>query len=489
MIFPIDESAVHSMHIDFSRFPRAIVLFILVLAKTGAQQLAPPPEKTDVSKPLTLTQVVEIARARYPSIQAAQAQQHAAQAAIGLARTAYLPHADVLWQTNRATANNIYGLLLPQNVIPSISGPVIPSDNTRSAWSSGVGALVNWQPFDFGARAAQVDAAQRGSEAANHAAAVAALEVTSSTASAFFDLAAALQFVSVAEANMKRYEAFGKAVHVLVDNQLRPGTDASQADAQLAAARNQLIQAQTQQAVKAAALAEFLQIPSEQISIDTASILGPVPAADLDPFPSASHPAVLEENALSLQELAQKRALDRSYFPSVNTLGAVSGRGAGTSLDGHFPGGTAGLAPDTLNWALGVQMNFSAFDVFSLREQKKIQSAKIEAEHARRDLALSHVSAAAEQARATLSGARKIAANTPTELAAARASEQQQQARYRSGLATVVEVTAAEGLLAQAEADDAIARLSVWRAELALADAQGDLQPFLQLLEAQGKGR
>ena len=134
-------------------------------------------------------------------------------------------------------------------------------------------------------------------------------------------------------------------------------------------------------------------------------------------------------------------------------------------------------------------MNFSAFDVFSLREQKKIQNAKIEAEHARRDLALSHVSAAAEQARATLSGARKIAANTPTELAAARASEQQQQARYRSGLATVVEVTAAEGVLAQAEADDAIARLSVWRAELAVAFAQGDLQSFLQLLEAQGKGR
>jgi outer membrane protein len=94
-----------------------------------------------------------------------------------------------------------------------------------------------------------------------------------------------------------------------------------------------------------------------------------------------------------------------------------------------------------------------------------------------------------EQARATLSGARQMAANTPAELAAAQTSEQQQQARYRSGLATVVDVAAAEGVLAQAEADDAIARLSVWRADLAIAAAQGDLLPFLQLLQGQSKGK
>jgi outer membrane protein TolC len=72
---------------------------------------------------------------------------------------------------------------------------------------------------------------------------------------------------------------------------------------------------------------------------------------------------------------------------------------------------------------------------------------------------------------------------------AARASEQQQQARYRSGLATVVDVAAAESVLAQAEGDDAIVRLAVWRAELGVAAAQGDLQPFLEMLQHQAKGK
>jgi outer membrane protein TolC len=112
----------------------------------------------------------------------------------------------------------------------------------------------------------------------------------------------------------------------------------------------------------------------------------------------------------------------------------------------------------------------------------------VQAEHARYDQSVSDVTAALERAQATLAGARQLAANTPIELAAAQASEQQQQVRYRSELATVVDVEAAEGVLAQAEADDAIARLGVWRAELGVAAAQGDLQPFLQLLQRQGKG-
>jgi outer membrane protein len=377
-------------------------------------------------------------------------------------------------------------LLLPQSVIPNISGPVIASDVSRSAWSSGGGALLSWQPFDFGVRAAKVKAAQQGSEAAKQTAALTDLEVGAGAGSAFFDLAAAHQLVVVAEANVQRIETFSRAVHVLVDNTLRPGADASQADAQLALARNQLIQAQTQEAIRRSALSKYLRSASNQApEIDASQFLATLPPSDPDVVKANSHPAVLQEEAVVREQEAQKRALDRSYVPTFSALGAVSGRGAGTDLSGRFPGGTAGLAPDTFNWAAGVQVTFSAFDYFGVHEQKKVQQANVQAEQARYSQAIDDISVAAEQARATLAGARQVAANTPIELKAARTSEQQQQARYRSGLATVVDVAAAEGVLAQAEGDDAIARLSVWRAELGVAAAQGDLGPFLQMIKSQ----
>ena len=440
------------------------------------------------ARTLNLTQVIGAARASYPAIQAAQSQQRAAQGAVGVAKTAYLPRTDLLWQTNRATANNIYGLLLPQGVISTISGPVINSDVSRSAWSSGGGALLSWQPFDFGVRGARVKAAREGGEAAKQAATLTELQVAANAGSAFFDLTAAQQLVTVAEANVKRNETFDKVVHVLTENSLRPGADASQADAQLALARNELIQAQTQVAIHRSAVARYLQVSGGQIAIDSSQILGPIPANDPETIPATTHPAVLQEGSLIRQQEAQKRVLDRSYVPYFSTLGAVSGRGAGTDLSGNFPGGTAGLAPNTFNWAAGVQVTFSAFDYFGLREQKRVQTANVQAEHARYSQALDDTSIAIEQARATVAGARQMAANTPIELTSAQASEQQQQARYRSGLATVADVAAAEGVLAQAEADNVIAQLSVWRGELGIAAAQGDLQPFLKMLPQQPEG-
>ncbi|MGB8537774.1 MAG: TolC family protein [Acidobacteriaceae bacterium] len=444
---------------------------------------------SDGPAPLTLEQTLATANANYPAIKVSQAQQRAAQGAIAVAKTAYLPRTDILWQTNRATANNILGLLLPQATIPSVTGAVLPADPSRSAWNSAGGALLSWQPFDFGARGARVEVARQGSEASKQAAAITQLQVSANAGSAFFDLAAAEKLATVAKANLQRYEAFDKAVHVLVDNTLRPGADAFQADAQLALARNQLIQIETQVEVKRTALAEFLQTKPTQAEINAAVLLASLPDMDLAGTAAPNHPFVREENALSLQQEAQRRFLDRSYAPVFSTSGVVFGRGAGTSSAGSFPGGTAGLAPDTLNWAAGVQVSFAAFDYFNLRDQRRVQEANVQAEHARLDQAVNDVSTALQQAQATLAGARKLAANTPVELTAAKASEQQQQARYRSSLSTVVDVAAAEGVLAQAEADDAIARLGVWRAELGVATAQGDLQPFLQLLQSQAKGK
>lgn len=444
-----------------------------------AQSTSPP----NTSAPITLTDAIHLADANYPAIRAAQQQELAAKRNIGVAKTGYLPRADILWQTNRATANNIYGLLLPQGIIPTISGPVVSSDVTRSAWSSAGGALLSWQPFDFGVRRSQVNIAREGADAAKYASALTQLDAKAAAGAAFFDVAAAQQQVAVAQANVARIEVFDRAVRVLADNALRPGVDVSQADAQLAIARTQLIQAQTQEQIRLATLSAYLQLPAgQQLAIDASVLQTAPPAVDPEPNAIKDHPAALQQAARVGQEREQLHLLSRSYVPVFSTMGAVSGRGAGTSLDGNFPGGTAGLAPDTFNWAAGVQATFSAFDFFLNRDQQRVQQANLGAEASHYDQIVDDLSVAVQQARATLAGARAVARNTPIELRAARTSEEQQQVRYRSGLATVVDVAVAEGVLAQAEGDAAIARLSVWRGLLGVAAAQGNLTPFLQSL-------
>jgi outer membrane protein TolC len=63
--------------------------------------------------------------------------------------------------------------------------------------------------------------------------------------------------------------------------------------------------------------------------------------------------------------------------------------------------------------------------------------------------------------------------------AAARAALQQATARYEAGLGIIDQVADAQRLLTQAETDDALARLGVWRGLLSVAAAAGDIQPFV----------
>ena len=86
-------------------------LFMLALAAHAGPAAAQ-------QAPLTLEQAVNQALDKYPAVRASIEQVSAAAAGINLARTVYLPRADFVGQMNRATRNNVFGLLLPQPVIP-----------------------------------------------------------------------------------------------------------------------------------------------------------------------------------------------------------------------------------------------------------------------------------------------------------------------------------------------------------------------------------
>src|SRR5438034_2595236 len=99
-----------------------ITLFVLIalfiaIPNAVAQQGAPPG--------MTIAEAVEAAVRIYPSITVSQEQINVAASGFDLARTAYLPRLDSTAQVNRATRNNVVGLLLPQGSIPSISEPVL----------------------------------------------------------------------------------------------------------------------------------------------------------------------------------------------------------------------------------------------------------------------------------------------------------------------------------------------------------------------------
>jgi outer membrane protein len=462
----------------------AWVGIVLIFEPVGlAQNPVKPPEG-----PLTLDQAVDFGLANYPAVRASMERALASKEGVTLSRTTYLPRTDLLWQSNRATRNNIFGLLFPQPVVPPISGPVLSSTTDRGVWGSAAGILLSWEPFDFGYRGANVDLARAAEGRANAELALTKLDIAGVVGDAFLRLAAAQQQVKAAEADVDRRQVLATSIHALVKEELRPGADASRADAELAAAKIQLIRAQEFKRESEATFAELLGVSDSKVAINADSLLATPPTSYASQSTLTDHPAAQVANSNVFETKAREKVLSKSYYPRFNLQGSFSGRGSGANPDGTFASGTDGLNLMRHNWAVGLTASFSVLDFPSLHFKKQIEQSNERAQRAEYDKTLQTLTAQSERAKAAYDSAVLISQNTPVELEAARLGETQANTRYQAALAPILEVAEAERLLLQAEIEDNLARLTVWRAMLGEALAQGDLRPFLELARKRASG-
>jgi outer membrane protein TolC len=313
------------------------------------------------------------------------------------------------------------------------------------------------------------------------------LAVQNAVGGAFLAVVSAQQALAAADADVQRREVLARAAHTLADNQLRPGAEASRADAELAAARTRAIQARAAVTVGQTTLARMLGIPDGEVAVNTARLLDAVASASPAVVPVPQHPLVQSEQAAVDLARARETVLTKTDRPRLYLQSSIFARGSGAHPDGVFDGGADGLGLDRANWAAGVQVVFpNLFDFSILRSRRAAASALTRAESARYDEAVLTITTQQRAADAMLDAARAVALNTPIQLTAAQQSEAQARARYEAGLAGIVEVAEAQNLLAGAEYQDAAARVDVWRALLAKAVAQGNLTALVDLLRASG---
>jgi outer membrane protein len=447
---------------------------LMCLAASASLLLA---QQSTVS--LTISQAVDRASRGYPSVQAAEEQVNAAVAGIRLARTNYLPSVNAVSQVNRATRNNVFGLLFPTNLIPNMSGPVLGTDNGKSVWGSAVGVFVSWEPFDFGRRHAEVESAEATRNRSELSAKRTQFEVTTATAAAFITLLASEQTVHAAQAAVDRAKVLVRSVTALVNAQLRPGADASRADTELDAAETQLMQAEQAADIARIALAQYTGLDAKGIQAVPGRLLELPAEGEPASTTVDNNPAAKEQDAVVQESEARLKVLERTYRPTFNLqLGGFS-RGTGALPNGVTLGGWSGLGPNYFNAGAGFTINFPILSLPSIRAQEAEEAATGRSASATYRQILTELQAQLKAAQATLTQARRIAAETPKEVADARTGFDQANAQYRSGLTTILAVAEAQRLLAQGEIDDSLARLAVWRAVLQIATAQGDITNFL----------
>lgn len=467
--------------VRITRVPAIAIFFVLLASTLSLAQTSDPG-----SKALTLEDAVSYALEHYPAVRASLEEVRAAHAGVSLARAQYLPTLSGVYQDSRATQNQVPGIWVGTPITPTVEGPVGGSSG-QSYWGSQAAALFSWEPFDFGLRSSMMGQAKSAEMKSSADVARTRLEVATAVGNIYLMAVAAELSTKAAEANLNRWQVFNQSVHTLVDNQLRPGVDASRADAQLAMAKTQMYQAQQAEQSALANLAALMGMAGTEIRLDPGSFVS-LPSSDALPNSAPGENPVARQQMANVQQMqAEEKVLSKTDYPRLFLQGEGLARGSEIPANGSYIGNWNGLAPARGNWIAGITILFpNVFDFKGLGAQKQMAKAHENSQRALYDKTIQDLTGQAQAAMAVLKSAKLVAEQTPVELAAARQSESQSKARYEASLTTIVEVADAEGLLARAESDDAIARVNVWRSLFGVAAAQGDLQPFLDMLRTSG---
>ncbi len=470
----------------------AVCLMVLTGTCANAQLglkpaiVAPETGASVGSRLFNFSQALQTAIDNFPSITASAAREEALRGSISLAKTAYLPRLDVVMQENRGSTSEMNSIYVPVLHLPLVNSTDVRSKNFgRSIWSGTTGAVLNWELIDFGLRRARVRAAE-----AEHGVAVAGVQLTRfdvevATADAFFALLGAEQKVKAEKANVDRMQAFASQVHALVGAELRPGVDASRADAEVARAQDEFIGAEQSRDVGKAMLAERMGLAGAAVEVVQQPFVV-LPQLSVAPtLPSFEfHPLVIQNTAIINTVLAKEKAISREWFPHVAGLAAMQARGSGVNRGSALS--QAGFLPDVPNWMVGLTATFPVMDIFEIRIRHNIERANERAARARFAQTMQILTGQDAVAKAEIVGAQRRAQNAPFFLKSAQDTVKRAQIRYNVGLGTVVEVAEAERLLTDAQVIYDLASIAVWRAYLAAAVAHGDLTPFIKLTADSG---
>jgi outer membrane protein TolC len=451
--------------------PKVSVAVTLVLLGSAADAAAQPPAR----RTMTLDEVVAEALAHHPGVTAARADEDAAESRVDEARTSELPVIGVSAQINRSTGNTAPGAFFYAAGFPVVGGAPRGKSLDEGVWQTGVSLWASYDVLAFARQAARIDVSLAAHDEATAATAARRLDVAYRAADAFLVVLEARETVRASQASVERAQVLVTTTKTLTDQSLRPGADLARAEAEVAAAQTQVARAEQLLDVRRAQLAETMGDANAQVDPAPGALLGPVD--DLTPppaVPSPHHPDIEQSRAAVARASEAEHAVDVEYLPRVDLVAALWARGSG-----YYDSPAAGIVPDIPNWAAGAVVTWSLLDIPAVRARSHVATAGTSAAVARRDETSLAVSGELASTSAGLQGALRVAKQTGPTLAAARTSEQQASARFKTGLSPVLEEADAQRVLTQAEVDDAVARLEVRRALLALYRATGDLGPFL----------
>ncbi len=413
--------------------------------------------------PLTLPELVDIALCANPATAVAYAASRSAAANVGIARAADLP---TLSATVGPTLTRSDYLSSQQ--FTTLGGTSFSATSNATDLGSSASLALDWLIFDFGGRAARIDAARASQRAALAQVADTVQSVALTTVNAYNSLQGYLASVEAARATV----AFNRSSFDLADAKRRAGVstpaDALQARTSLAQAELTLAQAEGNARTAAGQLAVAIGQP-------------PTTVLRLAPAPPLASGDVLTRDVVVLIADAERLRPDLSAARANRDAALAQVRAArsdarpSVALSVQDQLGYANSSSDLNRASVGVTLSLPLFNGYD--RTYRIAQARAEADRQAALLEQSRQQAGLDvytQATA-LTTAIQVLATARELINSATASADIAQGRFKAGVGTFTDLLNAQSALASARQQLVSADFGVRNAQATLARAVGQI--------------
>jgi outer membrane protein len=294
-------------------------------SNTALSALPPPPSAFSSDHPYSLAELIDVAESNNPDTRVAWDSARNAALAAGIAQSAYLPH---------VTASLVAGYQVSHGRNSAL-GFSMGGNNSASGTISALSA--EWLLFDFGQRAAVVEAAQQVSVGANIAFAAAHQQLIYNVSLAYFADADAQFRVGNAARSLKNADTVEAAARERFKHGIGTVIETAQASQASAQARLTLVQAEGAAQNSHVALLAAMGI-SPLVPLRAAPLvrqaLAPSAAGAVDNNVTdalARRPDMLAAYATQKASAANIRAAEADFLPKafITTTGSYSSAGFG----------------------------------------------------------------------------------------------------------------------------------------------------------------
>lgn len=446
-----------------------------------------PQVSAQSDQPLLLSQAVHTGLNNYQSIRAKQNYLGASTALVQNAKNEYLPNVLASLQQDYGTINGQYGPSTPYGAAGvSSSGPPSASQN----WNAAFGGLylinTNWEFFTFGRVHARIQLAQ--AQVKRDSADLLQEQFVHSVriSAAYLNLLVAQRLVQNAQANLDRVQYVQRVVSTRTKTGLNAGVDSSIANAEVSAAKLQLIQNTDYAQQLASQLTQLLNVAPGGFVLDTV-FLSKIPDSLSTAFTIEQNPQVKFYQSRIDQSITTADYIRKSIRPGLNLFGIYQGRGSG--FDYNYSPATGsnyskdyfnGINPVRSNYAFGISIAWNLFSPIKIKHQVRAQQFITEAYRNEYDLVATQLKDQLVLSDQRIANSLQSVQEVPLQYKAASDAYNQKSVLYKNGLANIVDVQQALYALNRAETDRSVAFINVWQALLLKAAASGDFDLFLK---------